>query len=90
MDEVNGCPQAAAISSRRIRHQVTIKSDDGEQLSQQRRMPSSTASPASVVRSSASADDVDLQLVGEIIERASRDATTFPVVYQAYSDVLRD
>lgn len=34
--------------------------------------------------------DVDLDLVEEIIDRAPRSATTFPLVYKAYGEVLEE
>lgn len=34
-------------------------------------------------------EEVDLELVQDIIDRAPRSATTFPQVYQAYGDVLQ-
>jgi protein SFI1 len=34
--------------------------------------------------------DVDLDLVERIIERAPRSATTFPLVYRAYGEVLEE
>lgn len=38
--------------------------------------------------SSSIVHDVDLELVEQIIERAPRSATTFPLVYKAYGEVL--
>jgi protein SFI1 len=34
--------------------------------------------------------DVDLELVEEIIQRAPRSAATFPLVYRAYREVLEE
>jgi protein SFI1 len=49
----------------------------------------STLSGLSYVSSSLS-PDVDLNLVEEIILRAPRSATTFPLVYRAYGEVLEE
>ena len=38
--------------------------------------------------SSSVSQDVDLDLVEQIIESAPRSATTFPLVYRAYGEVL--
>ena len=38
--------------------------------------------------SSSIAQDVDLDLVEQMIEKAPRSATTFPLVYKAYGEVL--
>lgn len=38
--------------------------------------------------SSGVSQDVDLDLVEQIIENAPRSATTFPLVYRAYGEVL--
>jgi protein SFI1 len=35
-------------------------------------------------------ESVDLDVVDEIIERAPREATTFPLVYRAYLEVLQE
>jgi protein SFI1 len=49
----------------------------------------STLSGLSYASSSLS-QDVDLELVEEIIQRAPRSATTFPLVYRAYGEVLEE
>ena len=40
--------------------------------------------------SSSLLQDVDLEIVEEIIQRAPRSATTFPLVYRAYGEVLEE
>lgn len=35
-------------------------------------------------------ESVDLEVVDEIIEHAPREATTFPLVYKAYIEVLQE
>jgi protein SFI1 len=35
-------------------------------------------------------EEVDLEVIDEIIERAPREATTFPLVYRAYLQVLQE
>ena len=35
-------------------------------------------------------ESVDLEVVDEIIERTPREATTFPLVYKAYIEVLQE
>ena len=48
-----------------------------------------TSSTFSVLDASASIlEEIDLEIVEEIIERAPRTATSFPLVYRAYSQVL--
>jgi len=49
----------------------------------------STLSGLSYASSSLS-QDVDLEIVEEIIQRAPRSATTFPLVYRAYGEVLEE
>ena len=40
--------------------------------------------------SSSILEPVDLDLIEQIIERAPRSATSFPLVYRAYGEVLED
>jgi hypothetical protein len=40
--------------------------------------------------SSTWSENVDLELVEQIIERAPRSATSFPLVYRAYGEVLEE
>ena len=40
--------------------------------------------------SSSLSDSLDIDLVEEIIDRAPRSATSFPLVYKAYGEVLEE
>ena len=60
------------------------KSSDGTQF-----LSASTLTALSNASSSL-LDTVDLDLVEEIIQRAPRTATSFPLVYRAYGQVLEE
>jgi len=50
-----------------------------------------SASTLSALSNSSSAlEGIDLEVIEEIIERAPRSATTFPLVYRAYGIVLEE